>query len=100
MPQHKARVQFHLTDCPDFRNDKGVGRSANQGRSTEERTAERPRGGRGARGRGGKTQLISPPQANSECHVLMTIFTGAGATRHRAADDRHAKNIAPYVFHT
>lgn len=26
-----------------------------------------------------------------------TAATGAGATRHRAADDRHAKNIAPYV---
>lgn len=52
--------------------DGGVGRAANQSKSTEPRTEERPRGGRGARGRG-----------------------GAGATRHRAADDRHAKNIAP-----
>ncbi|PSR79740.1 hypothetical protein BD289DRAFT_462854 [Coniella lustricola] len=56
----------------EFRDNKGVGRAANQNRSTEERTADRPRGGRGARGRG-----------------------GAGATRHRNADDRHAKNIAP-----
>ncbi|KAJ4420571.1 hypothetical protein N0V82_004239, partial [Gnomoniopsis sp. IMI 355080] len=70
-PGQQNRAGFSRAQ-QDFRNDKGVGRSANQGRSTEERTAERPRGGRGARGRG-----------------------GAGATRHRAADDRHAKNIAP-----
>lgn len=27
-----------------------------------------------------------------------TVVIGAGATRHRAADDRHSKNIAPYVL--
>ncbi|KAJ1303651.1 hypothetical protein OPQ81_008079 [Rhizoctonia solani] len=69
-PGQQNRAGFNRNQL-EFR-DKGVGRAANQTRSTEERTADRPRGGRGARGRG-----------------------GAGATRHRNADDRHTKNIAP-----
>lgn len=63
-------MEWDSSDCarPDFRNDKGVGRAANQGRSTEERTAERPRGGRGARGRGGK----SPAFHHASVHRLIT----------------------------
>lgn len=104
--EHHSSAAYHLLGtreadltlaCAEFR-DKGVGRAANQTRSTEERTADRPRGGRGARGRGGKTQprredCVENPHTD-------VLATGAGATRHRNADDRHAKNLAPYVSYS
>ena len=67
--------------------DRNVGSDRNYGRSTEERTFDGPRGGAGARVRGGKSFTFSP--ACGSLYIVSNQLLGRGARARREFDDRN-----------